>query len=429
MKLVDRQAVEGTTPTIYVGHRPYRDPRTGAEKVSRRWYAEYCREGRRCYEPLRTTNKNVAIRAAHEIINRIEAGLAKKPTRRAELEPLTKDYIVFLTNKSRAAKTLAKYAFVLVQLVGWAKLNGNLSATGFTEAEFWAFSKFMTDAGLAETTRYDRLIIVKQFFKWAAKAHRIPLNPVAGAELKEPESAVQPCFTPQQIAVLLQKAHPHERAIYATMAYAGLRFGEVRDLLWMDVLLDQGGHGFLVIRRGGSGETTKGRRVRRIPIHPELRKVFDRLPRDFDRVFTARPSLKFPDGGGPIDERRLLRSLKRLCRRAKFDNPDQYKLHTFRHAFASMCARNNVSYKYALEFMGHRSSDILDLYYCMFDETAEAAIATIDYRAVHAPRSAQPQPRKTRACASNETGMRAKRLAQDGGHASLADSEMAHGEA
>ena len=44
-----------------------------------------------------------------------------------------------------------------------------------------------------------------------------------------------------------------------------------------------------------------------------------------------------PDGGGPVDERRLLRSLKRLCRRCKFTKPDQYKLHTFRHAFASMC--------------------------------------------------------------------------------------------
>ena len=44
-----------------------------------------------------------------------------------------------------------------------------------------------------------------------------------------------------------------------------------------------------------------------------------------------------------------------------------------------MCARNNISYKYALEWMGHRSSDILDLYYTMFDDTAEAAMRTIQY--------------------------------------------------
>lgn len=44
-----------------------------------------------------------------------------------------------------------------------------------------------------------------------------------------------------------------------------------------------------------------------------------------------------------------------------------------------MCARNNVSYKYALEWMGHRSSDILDLYYTMFDSDAHLAMATLVY--------------------------------------------------
>ena len=46
-----------------------------------------------------------------------------------------------------------------------------------------------------------------------------------------------------------------------------------------------------------------------------------------------------------------------------------------------MCARNNVSYKYALVWMGHSSSDILDLYYMMFDQTAELAMKTIQYPA------------------------------------------------
>jgi hypothetical protein len=38
-----------------------------------------------------------------------------------------------------------------------------------------------------------------------------------------------------------------------------------------------------------------------------------------------------------------------------------------------------LSYRYALEWMGHRSSETLDLYYTLFDESAEAAMATIDY--------------------------------------------------
>lgn len=37
MKLVGRHAVEGTEPTIYIGHRPSRDRRTGKTIVTRTW--------------------------------------------------------------------------------------------------------------------------------------------------------------------------------------------------------------------------------------------------------------------------------------------------------------------------------------------------------------------------------------------------------
>lgn len=235
--------------------------------------------------------------------------------------------------------------------------------------------------GLSEKSRYDRLILVKQLTKWAHRARRIGTNPFEGISTQKPEAEVQPCFTPQQVATLLDRADPREGVIFATMAHAGLRFGECRDLYWSAVLLDRDQHGFISVRRGGSSGRTKSRRIRHIPLHRELRRLLDSSPRTYELVFTARPSGKHPDDGGPIDERRLLRSLKRLCRRCQFVNPDQYKLHTFRHAFASMCVRNNISYKYALEWMGHKSSDILDLYYTMYDDTAETAMATIDYTA------------------------------------------------
>ena len=183
-----------------------------------------------------------------------------------------------------------------------------------------------------------------------------------------------------QTATLLEKADAHLKPLVATLAYAGLRFGEARDLFWTDLVLDNDSPGFIVVRRGGSsGKTTKGRRQRRIPINVELRRILDSMPRPFDRIFTALPSPKHPSGGAPLNERRSLVALKRLCKRCGFANHKQYKLHTFRHTFASMCARNNVSYKYALDWMGHRSSDILDLYYCMFDADAHAAMKTLVY--------------------------------------------------
>lgn len=379
MKLVGRQPVEGTTPTVYIGHRTYRDRHTRRQKISKTWYAEYCLEAQRYYVALGSTNRAAAVKGAHAIVQRIEAGQPNSGRRRVALSELNDVYMTMQRNRGRAPKTLEKYEYVLNELVVWADAKDVRSANSFSERDFWAFNQYMTDTELSAKTRYDRLVIVKQCFKYTCRTKLIATNPLAGIAMDKPGSAPQPCFTPDQVAVLLDKADPHEAAIFATMAYTGMRFGEVRDLRPTDLLWDQGAHGFIVVQRGESAGTTKGRRMRRIPIHPLLRDILKKLKTHTERVFTARPSEKHPAGEGPIAERRLLVSLKRLCRRCGFVSPDQYKLHTFRHAFASMCARNNISYKYALEWMGHRSSDILDLYYTMYDETAEAAIKTINY--------------------------------------------------
>ena len=41
-----------------------------------------------------------------------------------------------------------------------------------------------------------------------------------------------------------------------------------------------------------------------------------------------------------------------------------------------------MSQKYALEWMGHSSSDILDIYYTMHNEVSQQAMATINYPSI-----------------------------------------------
>jgi integrase len=379
MKFIDRQPVEGTVPVIYVGHREYRK-KDGLRYISRTWYAEWCSQAKHYQLALKTSKKNVAIRKSHELCRRIENGEPKPKVYKLTIEELGKQYLELKKNEGRSVKTLEKYTFGLNSFVEWAKATGNLSAVGFSSRLFWSFIQSLRDKKKGDKTIYDRAILIKQAFKWAALEKMIPENLLAGLKVEEPAPNEQPCFTPAQVATLLSKADQHEAAIFATMAYLGLRFGEVRDLRWSDVLWDQGNIGFVVIRRGGSSKgKPKNKKVRRIPLNPHLHPFLMAIPRKQECIFTARPSKKHPAGDGPISERRLLVSLKRLCKRCGFDTPNQYKLHTFRHAFASMCARHNVSHKYALEWMGHSSSEVLDLYYTMFDDVAETAMKTIVY--------------------------------------------------
>ena len=143
------------------------------------------------------------------------------------------------------------------------------------------------DDGFSAKTRSDRAIVIKQLFKWAARQKLIPTNPIEDARVPEPPQTPQPCFEPRQVAALLETDDALERALFATLAYAGLRFGEARDLTWSCVQMPPDRAGHIIVRHGGSGETTKNRKVRRIPLHSELRSILECFPRQqhTDRVF------------------------------------------------------------------------------------------------------------------------------------------------
>lgn len=383
MKLHDRCNVEGTDPPIQIGHRVNRRP-DGREQISRKWSAQYSLAGRHRYESLGTTNKAAAIRKAHEITQRIARGEERAVPKRLDVADLVEQYLVNLRNKGSSSKTVVKYTQVLDELIEWCRKRGDGLAGSFSERDFWAFRGWMAGERkrkLAPKTVEDRLVIVKQLFKFAAKHKLITNNLLDGVSVPEAPGTVQPCFMPEQVSALLAAADAALKPIFAVMAYAGLRFGEVRDLQWSDIQFDQGAGGFIVVQRGGSGRTTKNKKIRRIPIHPTLRGILAALPRKFERVFTAPASGRYPNGDCPLNERTLIQNLKDLCAKVGFANPNQYKLHTFRHAFCSMCARNSISYKYALTWLGHSDSDILNLYYTMYDQTAELAMKTIEYPA------------------------------------------------
>jgi integrase len=373
MKLLDRQLVEGTVrPRIYIGHRPYKT-RTGEARASATWYAEWSLDARKHQQALGTRNKQEAIRKVHAILSRLHDGQMPEKRRKVLLSDMISDYVSSLEDQQRAPKTVTKYRRTLGRLLAFATERHIRFASAFTDNDFWAFRRLLIEGGLASKTVYTMVVIVKQLFNWATRKKLIRENPIAAASPKKPANTLQPCFTPDQVEMLLRRAPVVDLPAYAFMAYAGLRIGEVRDLRWDDLLLDQGRHGVIFVRRGGSGDTTKSGRTRKIPINSRLRKVIDQVPRTSDLVIT------YGRECSPVIERKLLMALKALCAKCGFPKPEQYKLHTFRHAFASMCARHNISYKYALTWMGHKSSDVLDMYYTMFDDTAHKAIETIDY--------------------------------------------------
>jgi len=378
MKLIDRKQATSGDVKVFIGRRPYID-RHGQAQVCRTWHAECAYMGERYSVPLNTKDETTAIHRAHELADRILKGQGISPAKTTIVE-MARRYMEFLTNRGRAKTTLTKYEYTLATFIAWANEHFNRDVRKFTEDDFWRWYNSVITAGFEKKTAYDRSIIIKQLFKWATtKGKLLTANPVSGASLSKPPPNEQPCFSPDQVAGLLEKANDWLRPIVAIMAYAGLRFGEVRDLHWSALHLPSDREGTLTVRLGGSNGITKNKKVRRIPLHPELRKLLDALPRIDERVVHAPVSIRNKDGTKPLNESYTLKEFKKLCRACGFANPDQYKLHTLRHAFASMLARNQVSYQYALSLMGHHDSGMLQLYYHQFDDTAAQAIQSIQY--------------------------------------------------
>ena len=77
--------------------------------------------------------------------------------------------------------------------------------------------------------------------------------------------------------------------------------------------------------------------------------------------------------------------MKELCEQLKFPKATEFKLHSFRHHFASLCANHAVAYRKALAWLGHSDSSILALYYHLTDSDSQAAMEALagdDFRAV-----------------------------------------------
>jgi len=106
MKLIDKQIVEATKPTIYVGRRPYKNKRTGEVRIAKPYWAEYFTHGKQYQEPLGVSNKAAAIRTAYALAERLERGQQKVRDSRRTIEELADGYYDNCKGRGRAKKTL-----------------------------------------------------------------------------------------------------------------------------------------------------------------------------------------------------------------------------------------------------------------------------------------------------------------------------------
>ena len=376
MKLVNRERVDGTQVTI--GVRAYYIDKVQRQKIQNdkskedKYRASCCYaaeyrdlDGKQVCRNLGTRSKAKARRMATEIQQQIETGIERAPEVNLLITDLVDKYLNAIKVKGVAKKTELKYKADSDKLKDYCSENNIRLTRHFTQNHLYGLRQWLLNNDYANKTIQGAIVLTKQIFKWAWRQGLIRDYKFASVSFPKAKAGPQPCFTTDQVKMLIEKAKGEEKLAFALMGYAGLRIGEVEQLQWEDISIKNRQFTMIHVRHGGSNGTTKDKEERFVPVHPKISELLGPTNKKTGLIFQT------------IRERSLLKRLKELCQICKFEKPRQYKLHTFRHYFGSLCANHNVAYRKALAWLGHSSSQMLDLYYHLYDEDSQKAMVAL----------------------------------------------------
>ena len=159
-------------------------------------------------------------------------------------------------------------------------------------------------------------------------------------------------FTYDEQLRVLESIPARDRAIFAFAMEFGLRIGEVRALK-KDAIEE----GHLIVRRSLSEwelrETTKTKRIRRLPLTTRAREILKNAPLSFSEyVFTL-------DGRRPYYERKMREIWKDACAKVGITI---HQKNAIRHSLGCQLLDDGVDLEMVRDIYGHTSTDMTRKY-------------------------------------------------------------------
>jgi integrase len=127
------------------------------------------------------------------------------------------------------------------------------------------------------------------------------------------------------------------------LAFTGCRKGEAGQITWRDVDFEAGE----IVVRGDPETGTKNWELRRVPLIPDARALFDRMRSD-------RPSESLDTKAFRVSE--CQKALDRACKKV---GADRITHHDLRHLFATRCVESGVDIPTVSRWLGHKDGGAL----------------------------------------------------------------------
>ncbi len=198
-------------------------------------------------------------------------------------------------------------------------------------------------AFVTEATINRELAVLKTIFAKAVLwgyAHR---NPVKEVRLFKEERTPIKILTPEERRQLFEAAPEFLRPVLLFALKTGMRQGEIFKLKWKEVDLT---HETISVTH------TKSKKLRQVPIHPELGAMLRGLPRKSEYVFADE------HGRPQTPEGRFRKAFERLRDSLGLD----LTFHMLRHNFASELIARGADTRTVQEYLGHSSLRMLERY-------------------------------------------------------------------
>jgi integrase len=136
---------------------------------------------------------------------------------------------------------------------------------------------------------------------------------------------------------------PHCADFTAGLAFTGCRVGEAREVSWRDVDFDTGE----IVVRGDVKTGTKNWELRRVPLIPDARALFQQMRRQ--RADESLDAKVFRVG-------ECQKALDRACKKV---GTDRITHHDLRHLFATRCIESGVDIPTVSRWLGHKDGGAL----------------------------------------------------------------------
>lgn len=319
----------------------------------------------------------------------VPGGLSLAEGRRQYLEYAARSAVT----GGASRKTQQRYQAVFDKFETFAGGRGVQNWLQVTTPVVEAYGKFLADSEYAERTQYLELTTLKQAVKFFVERGLLPQECRINLKLRKVTDSSAYCYTQAEVAAIVAFSRQDPELFWladvcVALACTGVRIGELAAMRWDDLDLTKetvtiaNDPDSPAGRLRGPRRRTKNRHDRSFPIHPDFRRVLEKIPHHRDGYVFHGPRggrLKPDTARNVLTGRVLPHVAKELRGKGIATRVEEGRLHSFRHYFCSQCANSGTPVQMVLAWLGHRDSRMIRYYYHLFDEPAQEQMKKLNF--------------------------------------------------